>query len=794
MTLLLDPPEIDGTIYAQEYLSSPFYDDTHPESGGYAGSVAREKLAQQAATFTDAERAIIVPRPLEGTGDSEMLWLLRTSEITLLPRKTLVYGYGGHSYNAEGYLTYSHQTWWWLMPDNGSLIAVNNGAVPSITSYPYADTQTLRYACIVKTGSALVTPASPTYITPIAERPISFTSAGYGAANDGVDFQALLGQQIYMGVYDHATAFVNARQDFSASSMGEPTREGVRRPMLWRWPGEEEGDGKLTLYSKYVLDGRAYDQGGDNNYINSDLRAWLNNGFLADNFTATEVAAMPVTNIRVDGYKYTWGKSETKGFPKTIQDKVYLFAPNWYWAARNTELEEYRFGGSEMELYDFDNYDWPPILRNGENNLVTSYVSPSYEGLQPGFEGGIDNWARGAIVNESGHAMRTEWGGGANGTRTIWGVQPIMKLLPANIIFASEISMSPTTGQTQGDGENYGVGNDPFFGEAFDCAGYTMYGDEDPSVYEYQGNTYTKFRNYKLTLLNPALSLTNLSLSGAALSSGDAITAGQGAALSLTGVVSGADALAYKIVEANGGERRIVGYGTGTTSALSVQLNDLGGGELPAGGDYTLYVWAQKNNALTSFEGSTPRFFKLTIGAAGQETTVASTPTAWAQADVQAAIVAGIVPQALQSGYTAATTRAEFCALAVALYETATGAEIDGRVTFADTDDANVEKMAALGVVTGVGDNLFSPAAKLTREQAATMLARLAGALGKPLPAQTATFADSAGISGWALDAAGQVQAAGIMGGVGENTFAPRGDYTREQSIVTMKRLFDYAR
>jgi hypothetical protein len=87
--------------------------------------------------------------------------------------------------------------------------------------------------------------------------------------------------------------------------------------------------------------------------------------------------------------------------------------------------------------------------------------------------------------------------------------------------------------------------------------------------------------------------------------------------------------------------------------------------------------------------------------------------------------------------------------------------------------------------------NLFSPDAMLTREQAATMLARLANAIGKPLDSHTATFVDFYEIAGFARDAVGQMQRSGIMGGVGENRFSPKGDYTREQSIVTMLRLYD---
>ena len=165
-------------------------------------------------------------------------------------------------------------------------------------------------------------------------------------------------------------------------------------------------------------------------------------------------------------------------------------------------------------------------------------------------------------------------------------------------------------------------------------------------------------------------------------------------------------------------------------------------------------------------------------------------PSTWAEDEVFAAIAIGLVPRSLQSAYLKETTRAEFCALAVALYENYTGGEIAGRITFTDTKDINVEKAAAIGVVDGYGNGIFAPDDLLTREQAATMLARIADAIGKTIPEVPATFADSAKLSSWAVKAVGQVQAAGIMGGIGNNTFAPKGPYTREQSIATMLRLF----
>ena len=169
----------------------------------------------------------------------------------------------------------------------------------------------------------------------------------------------------------------------------------------------------------------------------------------------------------------------------------------------------------------------------------------------------------------------------------------------------------------------------------------------------------------------------------------------------------------------------------------------------------------------------------------------ADQPSSWAAEQVEAAIAAGLVPDALQSKYTQPATRAEFCALAVELYETVTGTEITERAAFTDTADENVEKMAGLGVVTGVGEGRFDPDGTLTREQAATMLSRLAAAMGRPLTAQAPTFADSAAVSTWAVDAVGQMQGSGIMGGVGDNAFDPQGSYSREQSMLTMLRLYE---
>ncbi|MBR2491091.1 MAG: S-layer homology domain-containing protein [Ruminiclostridium sp.] len=171
-------------------------------------------------------------------------------------------------------------------------------------------------------------------------------------------------------------------------------------------------------------------------------------------------------------------------------------------------------------------------------------------------------------------------------------------------------------------------------------------------------------------------------------------------------------------------------------------------------------------------------------------------PSFWAHAEVMDAILWGLVPEDLQGKYTQATTRAEYCALATCLYEAVTGESIElteeDVLPFTDVeDDVNIAKMYKIGVVNGVGDNRFAPNNILTREQAATMLSRLAYAVGEPLEASAPDFADNDKIFDYAYEAVGQVQAAGIMQGKENKLFDPKGSYTREQSILTMDRLFD---
>ena len=172
-----------------------------------------------------------------------------------------------------------------------------------------------------------------------------------------------------------------------------------------------------------------------------------------------------------------------------------------------------------------------------------------------------------------------------------------------------------------------------------------------------------------------------------------------------------------------------------------------------------------------------------------------TSPSEWAIEPVNEAIAANLVPFELQTNFTQPITRLEFATLSVMLYEAVRGTEIqtDRSIPFIDTADLNAHKAAIMGVTQGTGDGTtFSPDTPLTREQAAVMLARLAAAIGHEMPIATPYFGDNNDISDWAVMPVGQMQQARIMGGIGENMFAPQGQYTIEQSIITIMRLFDF--
>jgi len=183
-------------------------------------------------------------------------------------------------------------------------------------------------------------------------------------------------------------------------------------------------------------------------------------------------------------------------------------------------------------------------------------------------------------------------------------------------------------------------------------------------------------------------------------------------------------------------------------------------------------------------------FLSILMFSLGAMVLYADEPSEWAQSYVTRATNATLVPYTLQSDYTKPITNAEFAALVVAAYESRHGTIVP-RLPFINSPSMNVQKAATIGVISDISHNTQTDVMHITREGAALLLSRLAYALGHPLPGSSPTFADNYAISARTLDAVGQVQAAGIMGGVLYNHFAPEEPQTREQAIITIIRLLD---
>ena len=200
--------------------------------------------------------------------------------------------------------------------------------------------------------------------------------------------------------------------------------------------------------------------------------------------------------------------------------------------------------------------------------------------------------------------------------------------------------------------------------------------------------------------------------------------------------------------------------------------------------------FANARNATTTFT-MPARDVRINAGWIVDERDPLDRSWAWGH-NIQTAIAAGLLPWSLQTDYRRPVTRLEFSTLAVILLETLQGYEISPhRVLFSDTSDLYALKAAEAGIIQGIGNNRFNPHAEMTREQAAVAISRLAEALGREWPEQETSFADQDSISDWAVRAVAQVNAAGIMGGVGNNMFAPLERITREQSIIALMRVYD---
>lgn len=172
-----------------------------------------------------------------------------------------------------------------------------------------------------------------------------------------------------------------------------------------------------------------------------------------------------------------------------------------------------------------------------------------------------------------------------------------------------------------------------------------------------------------------------------------------------------------------------------------------------------------------------------------------SEPSIWAKEHYFLMNYEGVLNDNLKAsdGLQKNITREEFADLVVNLYSKATRKNVDvfSQVNpFTDTNNIMVSKAYNIGLVKGVGDNLFQPKAQVTREQMAVMLYNMINVLSlESNGVKNKVFSDENEVSFWAEEAIDFAIAENVLSGVGNNLISPKTWATREQAIVMISRL-----
>ena len=185
----------------------------------------------------------------------------------------------------------------------------------------------------------------------------------------------------------------------------------------------------------------------------------------------------------------------------------------------------------------------------------------------------------------------------------------------------------------------------------------------------------------------------------------------------------------------------------------------------------------------------------------------------WAEAEIAEAESLGLIPSTLSKNMQAGITRREFTEAAVYFLAAQFRVDVDRVVDiprdtdpdtgklirfFTDVDDLYVNAAYYYGIIAGRGNGKFDPNSLITREEAAKILlntyiayAEDRGDIGSVSLADR--YSDSGAVSSWAVQAVSAMTAWGVMKGVSDTVFSPKGTYTREQCFVTFVRLWNNA-
>lgn len=151
--------------------------------------------------------------------------------------------------------------------------------------------------------------------------------------------------------------------DIINSSIGDTVTFGSYGGNPIEWIVLDKTDSKVMLFAKYnFMEERAYNTG--QNYVpweTSDLRLWLNNEFLNEAFSESEILAIADTNVK--------NFEETGGYMNDTVDKVYILS--------NADFKKYRDILDEYDaVYEVEWWE-EPYVRNGIGTNI--WLRDSYD-------------------------------------------------------------------------------------------------------------------------------------------------------------------------------------------------------------------------------------------------------------------------------------------------------------------------------------------------------------------------------------------------------------------------------
>lgn len=120
--------------------------------------------------------------------------------------------------------------------------------------------------------------------------------------------------------------------------------------------------------------------------------------------------------------------------------------------------------------------------------------------------------------------------------------------------------------------------------------------------------------------------------------------------------------------------------------------------------------------------------------------------------------------------------------------------DMDGEAAFADIDDEMyyapyIEWAAKNGILRGMGDGTYRPEENITREQMAVVIRYYAQYKGLDISFAELDYTDADEISDWAAESVAYCKAAGFMRGRQNGEFSPKEGLTRAECAAVIRRI-----